>query len=147
MLEGILTGNQEAIDAGKKIIDLTYPLGWDPKYGGIISFTDISGNPPIQLEWDMKLWWPQCETMIAARMAYMLFKEEKYLQIYTEIEKYCQMYLVDHKHGEWYGYLHYDNTVASVAKGNVFKGPYHIPRLYIIMAMLDSGRTMEEYAR
>ena len=31
MLEGILTNNKEAIEQGKRIIDLTLPLGWDPK--------------------------------------------------------------------------------------------------------------------
>ena len=88
-----------------------------------------------------------CETMIAMRLAYLLFKDEKYLQRYTEIEKYCEKYFIDHKNGEWYGYLHYDNTVANVAKGNIFKGPFHIPRLYMIMAVLDRGRSIEAYAK
>ena len=146
MLEGILTNDQEAVEAGKRIIDITDPLGWDKKHGGIIAFTDASGRPPVQLEWDMKLWWPQCETMIAMRLAYLLFKDEKYLQRYIEIEKYCEKYFIDHKNGEWYGYLHYDNTVANVAKGNIFKGPFHIPRLYMIMAILDRGESIETYA-
>ena len=147
MLEGILTNNQEAIEAGKKIIDFTLPLGWDEKHGGIIAFTDASGKPPVQLEWDMKLWWPQCETMIAFRLAYLLFKEEKYLKLYTEIKDYCKKYFIDQKHGEWYGYLHYDNTVANVAKGNIFKGPFHIPRLYIIMAVMDDCDSIMPYAK
>ena len=147
MLEGILTNDQEAVEAGKRIIDITDPLGWDEKHGGIIAFTDAAGRPPVQLEWDMKLWWPQCETMIAMRLAYLLFKDEKYLQRYTEIEKYCEKYFIDHKNGEWYGYLHYDNTVANFAKGNIFKGPFHIPRLYMIMAVLDRGESIEAYAK
>ena len=43
MLEGILTNDKEAIEAGKKIIDITLPLGWDKKHGGIIAFTDLLG--------------------------------------------------------------------------------------------------------
>ena len=35
----------------------------------------------------------------------------------------------DKKYGEWYGYLHRDGTVAQPAKGNLFKGPFHIPRM------------------
>ena len=146
MLEGILTKNKEAIDAGKKIIDVTLPLGWDKKHGGLISFTDVAGKPPVQLEWDMKLWWPQCETIIAARLAYDLFKEEKYLKLWKDTEEYCEKYFIDRECGEWYGYLHYDNTVSTSLKGNIFKGPFHIPRLYIIMAVLDSERTIEDYA-
>jgi len=147
MLEGILTNDKEAIEAGKRIIDLTLPLGWDNRHGGIIAFTDASGNPPVQLEWDMKLWWPQCETMIAARVAYSLFNEEKYLQLYRDVENYCQKYFIDRKHGEWYGYLHYDNTLSTTLKGNIFKGPFHIPRLYMIMAILDEFSLVDAYMK
>ena len=145
MLEGILTDNKKAIAAGKRIIDITLPLGWDKKHGGIIAFTDVCGKPPMQLEWDMKLWWPQCETMIAARTAYSLFKEEKYCQLYHDIEDYCLKNFVDHKYGEWYGYLHYDNTVSTTLKGNVFKGPFHIPRLYMLMSIFDKNESIEAY--
>ncbi len=147
MLEGMLTDNKEAIEAGKRIIDITLPLGIDKKYGGIIAFTDLSGKPPVQLEWDMKLWWPQCEALIAFRMAYMLFGEEKYLKLYEEFKEYCEKYFLDKENGEWYGYLHYDNTVSTTLKGNIFKGPFHIPRLYIIMAVLDEDGKIDRYAQ
>lgn len=146
MLEGILTDNEEAIEVGKKIIDITLPLGLDKKYGGIIAFTDLLGYPPVQLEWDMKLWWPQCEAMIALRMAYLQFGDEKYLNLYEEIKEYCKKYFVDEEDGEWYGYLHYDNTVSTTLKGNIFKGPFHIPRLYILMAVLDEFGDIKKYA-
>ncbi len=146
ILEGLLTDNKEAVEAGKKIIDITLPLGIDKKYGGIIAFTDLSGKPPVQLEWDMKLWWPQCEAMIAFRMAYMLFGEEKYLKLYEEFREYCEKYFLDKENGEWYGYLHYDNTVSTTLKGNIFKGPFHIPRLYMIMAVLDEDGKIDRYA-
>ncbi len=138
MLEGVLTNNKDAISFGKKIIDLTLPLGLDKKHGGIIAFTDIENNPPTQLEWDMKLWWPQCEAIIALRMAYIIFREEKYLKLYKKLEKYCQKYFIDKKYGEWLGYLHYDNSVSVTLKGNIFKGPFHIPRMYMIMTMLEN---------
>ena len=147
MLEGILTDNKEAIEQGKRIIDLSLPLGWDKKHGGIIAFTDVSASPPVQLEWDMKLWWPQCETMIAARLAYQLFGDKKYLTLYKKTEKLIEKRFIDKQYGEWYGYLHYDNTPSTSLKGNIFKGPFHIPRLYMIMAVLDGGDSIEKYAR
>ena len=147
MLEGLLTDNKEAIEAGKKIIDITLPLGIDKKYGGIIAFTDLSGKPPVQLEWDMKLWWPQCEAMIAFRMAYLIFGDEKYNELYLQFREYCEKYFLDKENGEWYGYLHYDNTVSTTLKGNIFKGPFHIPRLYIIMAVLDEDGKIDRYAQ
>lgn len=145
--EGILTDNAEAMVFGKKIIDLTLPLGWDKMHGGIFAFIDINGNPPVQLEWDMKLWWPQCETMIAARMAYLLFKEDKYKQLYENLKDYCKKYFCDYEHGEWYGYLHYDNSVSTTLKGNIFKGPFHIPRLYMLMAVMDETGNILEYMK
>ena len=145
--EGIVTKNNEAIEAAKKIIEITLPLGIDKKHGGLIAFTDLEGKPPVQLEWDMKLWWPQCETMIALRLAYTVFKDEKYLKLYEEFKEYCKNYFVDNESGEWYGYLHYDNTASTTLKGNIFKGPFHIPRLYIIMAMMDEFGGIEEYMK
>lgn len=146
MLEGILTDNDEAIQKGKDIIDITLPLGWDEKHGGIIAFCDIDGKPPMQLEWDMKLWWPQCEAMIALRLAYLQFKDEKYLAWYEKLKAYTEQCFVDTQCGEWYGYLHYDNTVSTTLKGNIFKGPFHIPRLYMIMAVMDEDNGITRYA-
>lgn len=147
MSEGIIAEDESLIEFGKKIIDVTYPLGWDDKNGGLIAFTDCLGYPPVQLEWDMKLWWPQCETMIAMRYAYMLFGDEKYLKIYEEVREYCEKYFADKENGEWYGYLHYDNTPSTTLKGNIFKGPFHIPRLYILMSVLDETNDIKAYLK
>ena len=142
MLEGLITDNREAILAGRRIIDITEPLGWDAEHGGIIAFTDVQDKPPVQLEWDMKLWWPQCETIIAARLAYEIFGDEKYLALAKKTEKLCEDHFIDPEGGEWFGYLHYDNTTANTLKGNIFKGPFHIPRLYIIMSLISRGELM-----
>jgi N-acylglucosamine 2-epimerase len=93
----------------------------------------------------MKLWWPQCETIIATRLAYEIFKQEKYLDVCREVEEYSKKYFVDEKDGEWYGYLHYDNTVSTELKANIFKGPFHIPRLYMIMAISNDGASIKSY--
>jgi len=145
MLEGILTKNDDVIAAGKRIIDFTLPLGLDKKNGGLIAFCDLLGKPPVQLEWDMKLWWPQCEAIIALKMAHMLFGEEKYIDALNEFESYCEKYFMDSEDGEWYGYLHYDNTPSTTLKGNIFKGPFHIPRMYMIMSVMWEDNSIERY--
>ncbi len=33
------------------------------------------------------------------------------------------------QHGEWFGYLHRDGTVSTRLKGNMWKGPFHLPRM------------------
>ncbi len=145
MQEGLISKNDALLDAAKKIIDRTLVLGTDKKHGGIISFTDALGYPPTALEWDMKLWWPQCEAMIALRAAADIFKSREYMAKYEELLDYTSKYFIDKEQGEWYGYLHYDNTPSTTLKGNIFKGPFHIPRLYMIMALLDSGVSIAEF--
>lgn len=145
--EGLASDNKAAIEGARKIIDVTLPLGLDKNRGGIIAFTDVCGKPPVQLEWDMKLWWPQCEAMIALRLAHRVFGDEKYEKAYKELVKYCEENFVDKEHGEWYGYLHYDNTPSTTLKGNIFKGPFHIPRFYMIMTSMDESGNIIEYMK
>ena len=84
----------------------------------------------------MKFWWPQCETVIAALYAYKATRDEKYLEIYRQTHEWIVKHLVDTEYGEWFGYLHRDGTVAQAAKGNLFKGPFHIPRMLTIAQLI-----------
>ena len=38
----------------------------------------------------------------------------------------------DAEHGEWFGYLHRDGSVSSTLKGNLWKGPFHLPRMQLV---------------
>ncbi len=137
MAEGIYQNDDALKLAGKNIIDISMKLGLVD--GGIIAFCDCDGHPASALEWDMKLWWPQCEAMIANRLAYEIYKEEKYLKWYEDLKEYTFSHFVDKEHGEWYGYLHYDGTVSHTLKGNIFKGPFHIPRMLMIIDKIEKG--------
>ena len=114
-----------------KILDWSWDWGWDKKYGGIISFKDCRNLPPQCYEQDMKFWWPQCETIIASAYAYKLTGDAKYMKWHKLASEWAWKHLKDRKHPEWYGYLHRDGTVAQPAKGNIFKGPFHIPRMLV----------------
>lgn len=143
MVEGMLAKNDKALDAARQIIDITLPLGLDKKHGGIIAFCDALGKPATALEWDMKLWWPQNEAIIANRMAYEIFGEEKYKKQYETLLYYAFEHFGDKEHGEWYGYLHYDSTPSSHLKGNIFKGPFHLPRMLMILHQIDHGNMLD----
>ena len=145
MGEGIAAKNDEALDAAKRIIDFTMPLGFDKKHGGIIAFTDVKGMPPASLEWDMKLWWPQNEAIIANRLAYAIFGDNKYLENYEILHEYAFENFEDKEYGEWYGYLHYDNTPSNYLKGNIFKGPFHLPRMLMILNEFDVKGNMTDF--
>ena len=114
-----------------QILDWSWAWGWDKKYGGIISFKDCRNLPPQCYEQDMKFWWPQCETIIATAYAYKLTGNAKYMKWHKLAGEWAWKHLKDTRYPEWYGYLHRDGTVAQPAKGNIFKGPFHIPRMLV----------------
>ena len=114
-----------------EILDWSWNWGWDEAYGGIINFRDCKGLPSQDYAQDMKFWWPQTETVIAMLYAYLATGNEKYLERHKLINDWTYKHLPDPEFGEWYGYLHRDGTVAQPAKGNLFKGPFHIPRMLI----------------
>lgn len=116
------------IELGCKMLDYMWERGWDKEYGGILYFRDVY-NKPVQEYWhDMKFWWPQNEAIIATLLAYTLTGNEKYKDWHQQIHSYAYTHFHDKEFGEWYGYLHRDGTVAQSAKGNLFKGPFHLPR-------------------
>ncbi len=137
MSEGIYRNDKSLMETAKGIIDVSMKHGL--RDGGIISFCDCLDKPAVQLEWDMKLWWPQCEAIIANRLCYEIFGEEKYLNWYKDLLEYTDKYFADKECGEWYGYLHYDSTVANTLKGNIFKGPFHLPRMLMIVDRIEKG--------
>lgn len=114
-----------------QILDWSWKWGWDKKYGGIINFRDCRNLPPQDYSQDMKFWWPQTEAIIATLYAYQATKDEKYLEMHKQISEWTYAHFPDKEYGEWYGYLHRDGTVAQPAKGNIFKGPFHVPRMMI----------------
>ena len=122
---------KELTDRALRILDWSWEWGWDKQYGGIINFRDCRGLPPQDYSQDMKFWWPQTEAIIATLYAYEATHDDKYLIMHKQISDWTYAHFPDNEYGEWYGYLHRDGTVAQPAKGNIFKGPFHIPRMMI----------------
>ena len=112
-----------------QIFDWSWDWGWDKEFGGIINFRDCKNLPPQDYSQDMKFWWPQCETIIMTLYAYLATGDEKYLEKHKLISDWTYKHFPDAEFPEWYGYLHRDGTVAQPAKGNLYKGPFHIPRM------------------
>ena len=137
MEEAKLRGwDKPMFDMALQIFDWSWDWGWDKQYGGIINFRDCKNLPSQDYSQDMKFWWPQCETIISSLYAYLGTGDEKYLYRHERISEWTYAHFPDAEYGEWYGYLHRDGTVAQPAKGNLFKGPFHIPRMMIKSYML-----------
>lgn len=128
--------DRKLVDMGTTVIDWAWEWGWDEPYGGMINFRDCRNFPSQDYAQDMKFWWPQCETVIASLYAFLATGDAKYLDMHRKAHEYAYSHLKDPEYGEWFGYLHRDGTVAQPAKGNLFKGPFHIPRMMMIAADL-----------
>jgi N-acylglucosamine 2-epimerase len=122
----------ELIQLGTKMLDWMWEIGWDKEYGGILYFRDVKGLPVQEYWHDMKFWWPQCEAIIATLMAYKMTGDVKYAKWHQIIHDWTFKYFPDKKYGEWFGYLHRDGRISSTLKGNIWKGPYHIPRMHLM---------------
>ncbi|ESO84343.1 hypothetical protein LOTGIDRAFT_236307 [Lottia gigantea] len=131
------SGNSElkqiALD---KFIMGAFESGWDAKHQGLFYFLDVDGWSPTQLEWDMKLWWPHTEALIAFLMAYDQTQDKKYLDLFEKVFDYCYQHFVDKENGEWFGYLNRQGDVTHTFKGGPWKGCFHVPRCLMMCQLI-----------
>ena len=129
MHEGARRKDARLIQLGTTILDWMWERGWDAEHGGLLYFTDVFGQPVQEYWHDMKFWWPHCEAIIATLLAWQLTGDAKYARWHQLVHDWSFAHFPDPEHGEWYGYLHRDGRVSQRAKGNMFKGPFHLPRM------------------
>jgi N-acylglucosamine 2-epimerase len=110
------------------IIRQSFAEGWDPDYGGLFYFLDAGGFSPTQLEWDMKLWWPHCEAMVAFLLLYVLERRPSDWEAFLHVQEYAFARFRDADFGEWFGYLNRRGEVSHRYKGGPYKGCFHLPR-------------------
>ncbi len=140
MEEGRKRGRNDYISTSLDVLEWMWNLGWDEEYGGgIIQYRDALGKSLSEYHQDMKFWWPQCEALIANLMAYKVTGKEVYLERFHTVDSYVTEHFLDNGYGEWFGYLHRDGSLATPLKGNLYKGPFHIPRMYMkVIELIDS---------
>lgn len=129
MHEGKGRGDDRLVQLGLTILDWMWKRGWDEEYGGLFYFRDLRGLPVQEYWHDMKFWWPHCEAIIATLLAWTLTGEERYALWHRQVHEWSFVHFPDNEHGEWYGYLHRDGRVSVGLKGNMWKGPFHLPRM------------------
>ncbi|MFZ2656927.1 MAG: AGE family epimerase/isomerase [Victivallales bacterium] len=116
------------IEKACKMISGLYKFGLDRKHGGIYYFMDVLGKPNIELQWDMKLWWPHNEAAIAAIFAYRLSGKNEFLDMFEDVDAWSWKHFRDRKHGEWYAYLNRSGQPTHYHKGGKWKTFFHVPR-------------------
>lgn len=127
--EARLRGDTRLASVGIEILDFMWDRGWDPVHGGLLYFTDAFGRPVQEYWHDMKFWWPHCEAIIATLLAWRMTGDPRHAERHRLVHDWSFRHFADPVHGEWYGYLHRDGSVSQPAKGNLYKGPFHLPRM------------------
>jgi N-acylglucosamine 2-epimerase len=102
--------------------------GWDQEYGGYYYFLDVDGRPPLMLEWNMKLWWPHCEALVAFAHAYEATGDNAWLERFQQVHDYTWSHFPDRGHGEWFAYLDRHGQPTHYLKGGPYKCCFHVPR-------------------
>lgn len=119
------------LELGCGILDCMWPRGWDAEFGGLLSFTDVFGKPVQEYSAEMKFWWPHNETEIATLLAWQLTGEARYAEWHRLVHDWSHRVFPDPEFGEWFGYAHRDGRIATQLKGNLWKGPFHLPRMQL----------------
>jgi N-acylglucosamine 2-epimerase len=129
MEEARRRGAPEVLTDAVRVLDGAWALGWDDEHGGLLSLVDVSGRPVQELWAELKLWWPHCEAIIACLCAARATGEERHVDRWRQVNDWAHAHFPDPEHGEWFGYLRRDGSVMNEAKGNMWKGPFHVPRM------------------
>lgn len=116
-------------ELGLQMLDWMWQRGWDSTYGGLLYFVDVYGKPVQEYWHDMKFWWPHNEAIIATLLAHHLTGNDKYAAWHALVHDWSYRHFPDPEYGEWYGYLHRDGRISVPLKGNLWKGPFHMPRM------------------
>jgi len=123
---------EKACDYTSGLLD----FGWDKTFGGIYYFMDVLGKPHVELQADMKLWWPHNEASIAALYAYKLTEDKKFLDWFRRLDEWSFSNFPDPEYGEWFAYLHRNGSPANMMKGGKWKTFFHLPRFLLVSLKL-----------
>lgn len=126
--EGRLRDDRTMIALGLAILDGMWERGWDPEYGGLFYFRDVRGLPVQEYWHDMKFWWPHNEALIGTLLAWKVDGGERWKIRHRMVHDWSFRHFADPEYGEWFGYLHRDGSPSVTLKGNMWKGPFHLPR-------------------
>ena len=134
--EAYIRGRTNYMELGLKMLKWMWEIGWDKEFGGMLYFKDALGKE-VQDYWhDMKFWWPHNEAIIAAALAWKITGQDIYADMHKLVHDWSFKHFADSEHGEWFGYLRRDGQVSQRAKGNLWKGPFHLPRMLLLCSQI-----------
>lgn len=109
-------------DTARQFLDYCLRFGLDRVHGGVFSHGPLGREATVR----EKIWWVQCEAMVAFLLGYLVFGEREYWQAFQQVASFCMTHLHDPDHGEWFPSAEEDGTPRRTDKGSGWKAAYHV---------------------
>lgn len=147
MHAGLECASEQIVCRASEIVDWVIDRAWDNEYGGFYQNVDVFDAVPekpfltnnyagIDVAWDDKIWWVQSEALYTLALSALETGNERHFQYFLKLHDYCKTCFFDRDYGEWYSLLKRDGSMLSDKKGSRLKGPYHVPRSVMQLALL-----------
>lgn len=148
-------GYEDIVEKAIKVVETTFNVGWDRKYGGLFLFSDREGGRPqgsiagieddamaqkILNDWSNKLWWPHSEVLYTTLLCYSLSENDKFLELYKKAHDYVFATFPnpDKGIGEWIQIRNRRGEPEQKVVALPVKDPFHIIRnVVLIIDLLD----------
>lgn len=137
-----LKNDETTRKVSKRMVDHALAMGFDKSVGGFYDqgyyFKDKPGMSIIR---ESKNWWSQAEGLNTLLLMANKYPHDpmQYFNKYKLLWQYCQTYLIDHEHGDWYEEgLDKDPQRRMGQKGHIWKATYHTYRA--LTSCVDQSR-------
>jgi len=123
--------DQARLGKALDIMKWSFEKGWDDEYDGLLLGFDINGGECYLPNADTKIWWPHCEALCGALMAYEICGEQWCLDWYQKTLDYSLAHFPDKEHGEWTQRLDRQGNKINKVVALPVKDPFHLPRALV----------------
>lgn len=109
-------------DTARQFLDYCLRFGVDRVHGGVFSHGPLGREASVR----EKIWWVQCEAIVAFLLGYLVFEDRRYWDAFRQVLSFCMAHLHDAQHGEWFSSVGEDGTPRRTDKGSEWKAAYHV---------------------
>ncbi len=117
----------EFLPVYKRLYDHAAEYGIDWQNGGV--YCEGPNDGPAREK--NKEFWQQAESLVGFLDAYLLFKDERYLDAYENVHRFVMDHVINHKVGEWYPLFDENNNRLWDYMAHAWKINYHTVRSMI----------------
>jgi N-acylglucosamine 2-epimerase len=154
-------GRPEWMGPAAAAIAWGFETGWDREFGGIFRYIDRQGGKPSGVPgdepyeaamvdtWDVKLWWPHSEALLATLLAHRSTGEARFESMYRTIFDYVFRTFPnpDRTTGEWIQIRDRQGDPLDKCVALPVKDPYHILQdVLLIIELLHSNGASVDFA-